>query len=122
MAQHYRLINLQRHGNVACVRLAKNRLQESEIYELFVELSRLAREDSCPRIALCLGPQTPECMYSVFLAKLIGLQRRLNEIGGGLKLCECTPQVLDIFDACILRDRFDIVADPATAREQWGVA
>src|SRR5262245_24065860 len=121
MAQTYRHITFDRRGNVACARLVKNRLEESEIYELFAELSRLAKEDGCPNIALSLGPQTPECMYSVFLAKMISLQRRLQEIGGGLKLCECTPQVIDILRACVLLDRFDIVPDPATACQQWGV-
>ena len=120
MAKNYHHVLVERHGDVACVRLARTRLNENEIYELALELIHLAREGGCKRIALSLGPQTPECLYSVFLAKLISLQRRLNEIGGGLKLCECTPQVIDILDACVLLDRFDIVADPATALAQWG--
>lgn len=120
MPKSYRHLLVERHGDVACVRLARPRLDENEIHELALELIHLAREGGCPRIALSLGPQTPECLFSVFLAKLISLQRRLNEMGGGLKLCECTPQVIDILDACVLLDRFDIVADPATALAQWG--
>lgn len=121
MADSYRQIVVERHGNVACVRLAKPRLDENEIYELSRELHRLAKQDGCPRIALCLGPETPECLYSVFLAKLISLQRHLDEIGGALKLCQCTPQVLEILDVCVLLDRFDLVDDPARALAQWGV-
>ena len=122
MATNYRHLLVERHGAVACVRLAQPRLIENEIHELALELIHLAREGGCPRIALSLGPQTPECLYSVFLAKLISLRRRLKELGGGLKLCECTPQVIDIFEACALLDHFDIVADPATALTQWGAA
>jgi hypothetical protein len=120
MAERYRHLIVERHGNVACARLAKIRLDENEVHELTAELLRLGRE-GCPRIALSLGPRTPECLYSVFLARLISLQRHLGEIGGGLKLCECGPQLLDILDACGLLDRFDIVADPKAALAQWGV-
>ena len=86
---------------------------------MFREILQLGREGGCPRIALSLGPKTPECMYSVFLARLIALQRRLRESGGDLKLCECTPQVIDILDACVLLEHFDIVPDPETALRQW---
>ena len=73
MAESYRHLLVVRHGNVACVRLAKPRMDENEIHELALELIHLAREGGCPRIALSLGPQTPECLYSVFLSKLISL-------------------------------------------------
>lgn len=121
MPDGYRLINIDRHGDAACVRLVQTRLDENEIYELFDELLHLAREQGAVRIALSLGPRTPDCMYSVFLAKLISLQRRLRERGGALKLCECTAQVIDILEATVLREYFDLVPDPATARSQWGV-
>ena len=121
MADTYQQIVVKRHGNVACVRLAKLRMDENDVYELSRELHRLAKQEGCPRIALCLGPETPEFLYSVFLAKLIALQRHLDEIGGALKLCQCTPQVIDILDVCVLLDRFDLVDSPATALAQWGV-
>jgi hypothetical protein len=121
MANDYRHITIERHGDTACVRLTDPRLNESQIYEMTGELLRLALEDGCRRVALSLGPQTPDCLYSVFLAKLISLERRLREMGGGLKLCECTPQVLEILDACVLLDRFDLVETPAAALAQWGV-
>lgn len=121
MADTYRHLVVERHGDVAWARLARPRLDEHEIHEMSADLLRLGRDEGCPHIALSLGPETPECLYSVFLARLISLQRRLTEAGGGLKLCECAPQVLDILDACVLLDRFDIVADPKTALAQWGV-
>src|SRR5436305_4129929 len=119
MPDTYQYIVVERHGKVAFVRLARLRLEEREIYQMFNEVLHLGREGGCPRIALSLGPKTPECMYSFFLAKLIGLQRRLREKVGDLKLCQCTPQVIDILDACSLVEHFDIVADPATALRQW---
>jgi len=121
MVDNYRYIVVERSGNVACVRLVKSRLDEEEVYALSRELLHLGRENGCPRIALCLGPQTPECLYSVFLARLISLQRRLNEIGGELKLCQCTPQVIGVLEACALLDYFTLVDNPADALGQWGV-
>src|SRR5687768_10577597 len=120
MADTYNHIVVERHGNAACVRMARPRLDENEIYQMFGELLHLGREGGCPRIALSLGPRTPDCMYSVFLAKLISLQRRLKEIGGALKLCECSDQVIEILDVCVLLEHFDIVPDRATALRQWG--
>src|SRR5438067_4806759 len=122
MLDSYRHIVVERHGNIAFVRLARLRLEEREIYQMFNEALHLGREGGCPRIAISLGPRTPECMYSVFLAKLIGLQRRLREMGGGLKLCECTDQVIEILDVCVLLDHFDIVPDTDTALLQWSAA
>jgi hypothetical protein len=122
MSNGYRHIVVERHGEAACVRLARPRLDENEIYEMTGELLRLAQEDGCRLIALSLGPETPDCLYSVFLARLISLQRRLDEAGGGLKLCRCSPQVVEILDACVLLDRFDLVDSPEAALAQWGVA
>jgi hypothetical protein len=119
MPQGYRHIDVQRHGTIACVRLVKPRLEETEIYQMFAELLQLARDGGCTRVALSLGPNAPDCMYSIFLAKLISLQRRLRELGGALKLCECSPEVIEILDACVLLDRFDLVADPSSAVRQW---
>jgi hypothetical protein len=121
MSHGYRHINIELHDNAVCVRLVRPRLNEPEITQLFTEILDVARSRGCVRVALAMGPDTPDCMYSVFLAKLIGLQRRLKEIGGELKLCECTKQVVGILDACVLLDRFDLVPDFQTALAQWGL-
>src|SRR5262249_1463966 len=106
MSHGYRHIDVKQDGSVALVRLVKSRLEEPEIPQLFNELLHLAREKGCTRIALSLGPQPPDCLYSIFLAKLIWLQRRLGEMGGGLKLCECAPKVTEILDSCAMLHLF----------------
>ena len=55
---------------------------------------------------LSLGPKPPECLYSVFLAKLCWAQRVLGEEGGVLVLCEVDPMVRSIFEACRLDEQF----------------
>jgi hypothetical protein len=120
MSSDHRLLSVERFGNAAGIRLKEPQLDEDEVYAFFAEVLRLARDEGLTRVALCLGPETPECLYSVFLAKLISLQRRLEHMGGALKLCECTEQVMEILEVCVLRDRFDVVPDLGTARSQWG--
>ena len=57
-------------------------------------------------VALSLGPESPECLYSVFLAKLYWAQRMLSEQGISLILCDVRPVVRTIFEAVKLDDHF----------------
>ena len=76
-----------------------------------VEQLDLAKAEACHGLALSLGPKSPECLYSVFLAKLYWVQRVLNEQGVGLVLCEVEPAVHAIFEACKLDEQFRFAAD-----------
>ncbi len=111
MTRPYRHIEVERRGEVFCVRLQQTRMDEATIYELVAELRRLVTDGGCRRMALSLGPQSPECLYSVFLAKLITLQRVLREHGGELVLCHVQPDVRNIFAACCLEQLFQFLPD-----------
>ena len=111
MDRTYRTIDVLPRADVFCVRLRSLRMVENELYELSGELSALINEDGCRKLALSLGPGAPECLYSVFLAKLIALQRQLGEKGGRMVLCEVSPEVRAIFDACQLGQQFHFAAD-----------
>lgn len=111
MTHPYRHIDVERRGQVFCVRLRQTRLDEPQIYELFGELNGLVSDEGCRTLALSLGPESPECLYSVFLAKLIALQRLLQENGGELVLCHAQPAVRTIFQACRLDHLFRFQAD-----------
>jgi anti-anti-sigma factor len=111
MTRPYRHIEVERRGEVFCVRLHHPRLDEPAIYELAGELRALVADEGCRKMALSLGPHAPECLYSVFLAKLITLQRVLREHGGELVLCHVQPVVRDIFAACCLEQLFHFLPD-----------
>ena len=64
---------------------------------------------------MSLGPQDPECLYSVFLAKLVALQRRMKAKEGVLKLADVSPEARGIFAACHLEKIFDFVPTTASA-------
>jgi hypothetical protein len=110
MSQPYRLIDAQPRGDVWCVRLRRARLEEPDVYALADELLALVN-DGCRQMALALGPDGPDCIYSVFLAKLMTVQRVLDEQGGGLVLCQVSPVTHTVFEACRLDEQFRFLPD-----------
>jgi hypothetical protein len=117
--ERYRYIDVERRGEAFCVRLRRPRLEETEIYQTADELIELCTGQGCRKLALSLGPEPPDCMYSVFLAKLITVQRALHERAGEMVLCEVPPVVKTIFDACRLDRQFLFVPDFPAALARW---
>jgi hypothetical protein len=119
MSRSDRYIDVERRHDVFCVRLCQHRLEEPEIHDVARELLALVTDEGCRKLALGLGPQPPECLYSVFLAKLITVQRVLGERGGALVLCAVAPEVRAIFEACRLDYQFQFVPDFDAAVAHW---
>lgn len=119
MTHPYRYVIVEHRGEVFCVRLRHSQMDELMIHELGGELRRLVADDGCRKLALSLGPDAPECLYSVFLAKLISLQRVLREHEGELVLCYASPPVREIFAACGLDQLFHFLPDFDAAVAHW---
>jgi anti-anti-sigma factor len=119
MARPYRFIDVERRGEVFCVHLRHARLDEAMIHEMAGELRYLVLEEGCRHMALSLGPKAPECLYSVFLAKLISLQRFLRDRGGELALCEVQPMVREIFEVCCVDRLFPFCPSFEAAVAHW---
>lgn len=111
----YRLIHVERRDDVCCIRLQKTRLDESELLQLGDELLCLANGETGGRIALVLGPQPPDCLYSVFLAKLVSVRNAARRQGGELVLCSLGPLAYSVFEACLLHREFVFRPDTAEA-------
>ena len=111
MTTLYRHLLVERRGEVFCVRLRLPRIEEIDIHEMADELAALGRSEPCRGVAVSLGPHSPECLYSVFLAKLYWAQRVLGEAGVKLVLCDVSPAVRSIFAAVKLDDRFHFARD-----------
>src|SRR5262249_54399408 len=107
----YRQIDVERAADVFCVRLRQQRLDESAIHELRQELIALVKQEGCRKLALSLGPESPDCLYSVFLAALVTVRRVLVEHGGTLLLHDVSPDTLGVFQTCQLHDHFQFAAD-----------
>jgi hypothetical protein len=109
--QTYRHIKVEHRGDLCCVRLRRTRLEETEIQQLGEELISLGAGDGCRNVALSLGPEPPDCLYSIFLAKLVAVRNTLARADRRLVLCEVAPVALSIFQACLLHREFVFVPD-----------
>jgi hypothetical protein len=117
VAREFRHVLVERKGDISCVRLRKPNLEEQELYALAEELLSLVSEQNCRKMAISLAPP-PSCLYSVFLAKLITVRRRMLEAGGAMVLCDASLAVHGVFAACQLHDYFDFAPDMASAIER----
>lgn len=111
MDQPLNYIAVEHRQGVCCVRLLRRRLDEVEVYKLGDELIGLVGDPACRKMALSLGPEPPECLYSVLLARLLTLRRKLQEAGGALVLCEVGAEALDVFEAARLKEYFTFAPD-----------
>jgi hypothetical protein len=116
MQQAFQHIDVEQQDGCHCVRFRKLDMDEITLRDAFAELQRLVREQGVRRLALSLGPESPQCLYSIFLARLLSLQRALRTQGGQLLLCEASENVIGIFAACKLETLFHFLPDFAAAR------
>jgi anti-anti-sigma factor len=115
MSRQFRQIEVEQQGDVFCVSLRNSRLSEEDIYAFSEDILELINEDGCRKLVLDLGPKDPFCMFSVFLAKLVSINRRLEKNGGRLKLACVGPQTFHVFEVCNLHNLFDFAPDRQTA-------
>jgi anti-anti-sigma factor len=115
MQRPFQQVDYREQDGVFCVRLKSRQLHEEGLERFSAELSRLIDEGGCRKMVLNLGPGDLECLYSVFLAKLINVQRRLDAVGGVMALAEVSPNTLDVFRATGLERHFKFYPDEADA-------
>jgi len=115
MKRPYQFIAYVQKDDVFCVRLQGPHVADHELDNLGAELGRLIDEENCRWMILHLGPEEPECLLSVLLAKLINLQRRLESLGGDLCLAQVSEFTRNIFRAAGIEKLFHFYADEAAA-------
>ena len=104
-------IDVEHHGDVCCIRLRKRELGEGDLHQFSSEVNHLIQDGNCRKMVLSLGPDGPLCLYSIFLAKLVSIQRHLHEAGGEFKLAHVSPEIYKIFEACKLESLFQFCPD-----------
>ena len=115
MERPYRFIEFALTGDVFCVRLRQPRIAEHEMDDFGTELARLLDEENCRKMVLNLGPDEPECLVSLFLAKLINLQRRLEGTSGALTLAYVSDYTRNIFRIAGIEKFFHFYPDEKSA-------
>ena len=111
----YKQIALKHHGAIVSAHIRQRKLDEPGIELLGDELTQLIEQAGCRQLVLSLGPGTLECLYSVFMAKLVMVHRRLHDHQGALILCDVTPEVMSVFEACRLQNYFLFSPDVPSA-------
>jgi anti-anti-sigma factor len=115
MERPYQQLEFREQNGVFCVRLKDHKLAEDGLEQMCAELARLIDEEGCRKMVLNLGPGDLECLYSVFLAKLVNLQRRLDGVGGAMALAAVSENTQDVFRATGLERYFRFYPDEASA-------
>ena len=115
MQRPYYYIAYELIGDVYCVRLQNPRIEDHQVDDLGAELARLIDEENCRKMVLNLGPEDSECLLSVFLAKLINLQRRLEGMSGTLTLAHASEYTRNIFRIAGIEKFFHFYPDQQSA-------
>jgi hypothetical protein len=106
MTRAFSLIDVEPADTALCVRIRQRHLDELQVNQLGEELLASGPFPGCARLILRFGNDPLECLYSVFLAKLLTLQRLLADKGCCLILSEMHPVVRNIFEVCKIADYF----------------
>lgn len=115
MQRPYEFIAFEVIGDVFCVRLQCLRVEDHQMDDLGAELGRLIDEENCRKMVLNIGPEEPECLISIFLAKLINLQRRLEATNGMLTLAYASEHSRNIFRIAGIEKYFHFFPDQQSA-------
>jgi anti-anti-sigma regulatory factor len=115
MQRTYQFITVDRHGDVFTVSVQQPRIEDHQMEDLGAELGRLLDEENCRKMVLCLGPQEIDCLFSIFLAKLFNLQRRLESVGGRLALAHVSDDLRIIFRTAGIEKFFQFHPDQQSA-------
>lgn len=117
MDRTYEHITFRDQDGVFVVRIKNHRLRAEDLEQLGAELNGLIDEHGCRKLVLSMGPRDFECLYSVFLGKLVHLQRSLASVGGAMVVAEASENTLGVFRATGLDKHFQFFADPLTAAQ-----
>src|SRR3989442_11263941 len=98
MDRPFHHLDVEQRDDIFCVGLRERRLDEATVDELAEELVSLITEHDCRKMVLRLGPEPLDCLYSVFMAKLVRIRRPALEQGGALKLCDVHPHTRRVFE------------------------
>ena len=81
------------------------------------DVAYLLDDVGCRKVVMVLGPHDPLCLYSVFLAKLVNMQRRLTTAGGGMAIAGLSDNGMRIFQVAGLHKFFHFYPDIGPAVE-----
>lgn len=118
MSSAFSHIAAERRGDVLCVRLLHHELDDHGIRDMSNEIEAMIDREDCRKLVFSLGPL--RCIFSVFIARLIKIRRKLTDKGGGMRLCDVNRDVMNVLESCRLQDYFEFARDTAAAVATFG--
>ena len=97
MDRPYQYLHVERVDAFRVVKLVRPAYDDDALDQMGDELARLLDEEGCRSVILSLGPEDPKCLYSIFLARLVNLKKRLELAGGTLSLTDVSADTKKIF-------------------------
>jgi anti-anti-sigma factor len=113
MESSHRYIDVERDGDVHCISFRDHNMDEPSIRAMSDEVETMILKDGCRKLVISLGPL--RCLYSVLIARLIKVRQAMAAQAGRLKLCDVTPESMNVFIQCQLQDYFEFTKDRASA-------
>src|SRR5436305_2767368 len=120
MKRPFKQITFEKRGDVHGVCILQSQFDENGLDELSAEVGRLIDEGGCRKMVMTFASGDPLCLYSVFLAKLVNLQRRLGTAGGALALAGLSENAQHIFEAAGLHKFFTFYPNVDAAVKEMG--
>ncbi|HZZ79927.1 MAG TPA: hypothetical protein VFE62_15515 [Gemmataceae bacterium] len=110
-----KLLKVEKVGNVHCVDLHAARLEDDQMDDLGAEFAQLVDVDNARAVVLMLGPDEVDCLLSVFFAKVLNLQRRLDSVEGKLALAQVNDDTRELFRIAGIEKYFSFYPDRQSA-------
>ena len=113
-----RRLEVEDIGDVTVVNFTDRKiLDEQNIQAIGEQLFSLVDEAGRRKILLNFG--NVEYLSSAALAKLITLNKKLQQVGGRLILCNIDPQIYEVFEITKLNKLFNIQAEEQAALQAF---
>ena len=113
-----RRLEVEDIGDVTVVNFTDRKiLDEQNIQVIGEQLFSLVDEVGRRKILLNFG--NVEYLSSAALAKLITLNKKLQQVGGRLILCNIDPQIYEVFEITKLNKLFNIQAEEQAALQAF---
>jgi anti-sigma B factor antagonist len=110
----YRWMTVEPVGNVTVVRITLAEIWDEKTAEqIGQQLVDLVVKQGCRQ--LILNFSQVRMMTSTMLAKLLGLRKRMDAVGGRLALCETHPELHEVLDTLRLPQLFSIYEEEGQA-------
>lgn len=115
---HRRRLKVEDIGDVTEINfIDKKILDEQNIQIIGEQLFDLVEQEE--RKKILLNFKNVEYLSSAALGKLISLNKKLQEVGGRLILCEIAPQIYEVFEITKLDKFFTIEKDEQMALQSF---